>query len=177
MKYFTQTMTLMGTVRQIDMTQNSFEIECRSGDRFQVFVSTETVFSVLKNLDGLERDRVATPQGFHPQSPSHKLAKYIKPDALIAVQGIYQEQEDRKRFDARFVHLLHPKNGSYLNGIQLTSRLLLEQLLAQCLPGFDHQGETLGPPLLDARLHAMRSDGVDDQCSQWHSGARRAEPS
>jgi hypothetical protein len=70
-----------------------------------------------------------------------------------------------------------PELLSKPNGIQLTSRLLLEQLLAQCLPGFDHQGETLGPPLLDARLHAMRSDGVDDQCSQWHSGARRAEPS
>jgi mannose/cellobiose epimerase-like protein (N-acyl-D-glucosamine 2-epimerase family) len=114
MKYFTQNMTLMGTVRQIDMTQESFEIECRSGDRFQIFVNTETVFSVLKNLDGLERDRVATPQGFDPQNPSHKLEKYIKPNALIAIQGIYQEQEGRKRFDARFVHLLHPKNGSYL---------------------------------------------------------------
>jgi hypothetical protein len=114
MKYFTQTMTLMGTVRQLDTTQNSFEIECRSGDRLQIFVSTETVFSVLKNLDGLERDRVANPQGFDPQSPSHKLNKYIRPSALIAVQGIYQEQEGRKRFDARFVHLLHPENGSYL---------------------------------------------------------------
>ena len=85
MKYFTQTMTLMGTVRQLDTTQNSFEIECRSGDRFQIFVSTETVFSVLKNLDGLERDRVANPQGFDPQSPSHKLNKYIRPtDPTVA---------------------------------------------------------------------------------------------
>jgi mannose/cellobiose epimerase-like protein (N-acyl-D-glucosamine 2-epimerase family) len=114
MKYFTENMTLMGTVRQIDVTQGSFEIECRSGDRFQIFVSTQTVFRVLKNLDGIDRDRVSIPQNFDPQNLSHKLDRYIKPNTLIAVQGIYQQYEDRKRFDARFVHLLHSKNGCYL---------------------------------------------------------------
>jgi hypothetical protein len=51
------------------------------------------------------------------------------------------------------------------------------QLLTQFLPGCDHQGEGLGSPFLDARLHAMPSDGVDDQCPSWDSGARCAEPS
>jgi hypothetical protein len=36
--------------------------------------------------------------------------------------------------------------GSGPNGINLTSDLLLDQLLTQFLPGFDHQRETLGPP-------------------------------
>jgi hypothetical protein len=49
------------------------------------------------------------------------------------------------------------------NGIKLASELLLDHLLTQFLPGFDHQREALGSPFLDARLHAMRSDGVDDQ--------------
>jgi hypothetical protein len=57
------------------------------------------------------------------------------------------------------------KIGADPNGIKLASELLLDQLLTQCVPGFDHQGEALGPPFLDARLHSMRSDGVDDQCS------------
>ena len=66
--------------------------------------------------------------------------------------------------------------GSYANGMKLASELLLDQLLTPCLPGFDHQREALGPPLLDARLHAMRSDGVDDQCASWDPGAWRAQP-
>ena len=49
------------------------------------------------------------------------------------------------------------------NGIKLASELLLDHLLTQFLPGFDHQREALGSPFLDARLHSMRSDGVDDQ--------------
>src|SRR2546430_8299776 len=53
--------------------------------------------------------------------------------------------------------------GSWPNGIKLASERLLDQLLAQCLPGFDHKWETLGPPFLDARFYPMRSDGVDDQ--------------
>ena len=49
------------------------------------------------------------------------------------------------------------------NGIKLASELLLYQLLTQCLPGFDHQREALGPPFLDARLHPMRACGVHNQ--------------
>ncbi len=60
--------------------------------------------------------------------------------------------------------------------MKLGSDLLVYQLLTQCLPGFDHQREALGSPLLDPRLHAMRSDGVDDQRSSWDPGARRAQP-
>jgi len=114
MKHFTQNMTLMGTVTQIDTTHHCFELQCRSGDHFQIFIGTETVFRILRNLDGLDRDRVPMPQNFDPQNLSQKLDRYIKPNALITVQGIYQEYEDHKRFDARFVHLLHSRNGSYL---------------------------------------------------------------
>jgi hypothetical protein len=52
--------------------------------------------------------------------------------------------------------------GSYANGIKLASELLLDHLLTQFVPGFDHKREALGSPFLDARLHSMRSDGVDD---------------
>jgi hypothetical protein len=60
--------------------------------------------------------------------------------------------------------------------MKLASELLLEQLLTQCLPGFDQQREALGAPFLDARLHSMRSDRVDDQRASRDAGARRAEP-
>jgi hypothetical protein len=60
--------------------------------------------------------------------------------------------------------------------MKLTSDFLLYQLLTQSLPGCDHEGEALGPPLLDARLHARRSDGVDDQPAERYPAARGAEP-
>jgi hypothetical protein len=51
------------------------------------------------------------------------------------------------------------------NGMKLASELLLYQLPTQSLPGFDHQGEALGPPFFDAWFHAMRSSGIDAQRS------------
>ena len=55
------------------------------------------------------------------------------------------------------------KTGQEPNGMKLASERLLDQLLAQLLSGFNHQREALGSPLLDPRLHSMRSDRVDDQ--------------
>jgi hypothetical protein len=60
--------------------------------------------------------------------------------------------------------------------MKLASDLLVYQLLTQCLPGFHHQGETLGPPFLDARLHPMWANGIDDQGPSLHLGAQGAEP-
>jgi hypothetical protein len=54
--------------------------------------------------------------------------------------------------------------------------ILLAQRLTEFLSGLDHEGETLGAPFLDARLPAMRSDGVDEHRSSRDPGARRAEP-
>jgi hypothetical protein len=65
--------------------------------------------------------------------------------------------------------------GSSSNGIQLASQLALQYLVTQCLPGFAHQGEPLGSPFLDARLHPMRADGVDEQGASRHPGVRGAE--
>jgi hypothetical protein len=69
------------------------------------------------------------------------------------------------------------KMGSYANGMKLASGLLLYQLLTQCWPRCDHEREALRSPRLDARLHAMRADGDDDQRSSRTPAARRAEPS
>ena len=51
------------------------------------------------------------------------------------------------------------KLGSYANGIKLGSEPLLYDLLTQCVPGFDHEWEALGSPLLDARLRPMGAYG------------------
>jgi hypothetical protein len=72
---------------------------------------------------------------------------------------------------------LYIKIGAWPNGIKLAAEHWLEQLLTQFVPRFDHQGEGFGPPFLDARLHAMRSDGVGAHDSSWDPSARGAEPS
>jgi hypothetical protein len=59
-------------------------------------------------------------------------------------------------------HLAFTKSAQEPNGIKLAPARLRYQLLTQCVPGFDHQGEGLGSSLFDARLHAMRADGVDE---------------
>src|SRR5919108_5780830 len=69
----------------------------------------------------------------------------------------------------------HTKSAQEPNGMKLASELLLNQLLTQFLPGFDHQREALRSAFLDAWLHAMRSSGVDDQRSYRYSGTRCAE--
>jgi hypothetical protein len=57
------------------------------------------------------------------------------------------------------------KHGASANGMKFAAERWLNQLLTQFVPRFDHQGEGLGPPFLDARLHSLRSDGVDAQGS------------
>jgi hypothetical protein len=60
--------------------------------------------------------------------------------------------------------------------MKLASELLVDQLLTPCVPGCDHQGEGLGPPLLDPRLYPMRPEGIDDQSPYRDPGTWRAEP-
>jgi hypothetical protein len=61
--------------------------------------------------------------------------------------------------------------------MKFASDLWVYQLLTPCLPGCDHEWEALGPLFLDARLYAMRADGVDEPRASWDAGAWRAAPS
>lgn len=116
MKYFTRSTTLMGTVTDVNTnsTDPFFTLRCRSGDTFIIHVSSQTVFGVLTNLDELNRDRVPKPPNFNQDDPSEKMRKYLHPDALVVIQGIYLEHDDLQRFDARFITLMHSKPGEYL---------------------------------------------------------------
>jgi len=116
MTKYTQDLTVLGFVRDCDPSSRSFTVECRSGDIFRAFVSSETKFRVLENLDGLNNDRVANPDEFNSSAPSpaKQIEKYIAENELVAIQGVYQVNGGNARFDARTVHLLASKKGSYL---------------------------------------------------------------
>ena len=94
---------------------------------------------------------------FHPLHPlpfTEALADYL------AHRGFH-----KARADPLPMALALTVIGNEPNGMKLASELLLDRLLTQFWPGFDHQGEALGPPLLDARLHMVRSGGIDEQRS------------
>ncbi len=82
-------------------------------------MNSQTVFGVLTNLDELNRDRFPEPENFNlgpdwDRKPSEYVRKYLHEEALVVVQGIYSEHDEEKRFDARYVTLMHSEPGKYL---------------------------------------------------------------
>ena len=138
MNNFVETATVMGKVTKSVTPQdlatqpweqlNWFDLRTRSGDDHRIFISTETSFQVLSNLDGLDSDRVPTPEWvgqpgdtsapqFDWKKLAHRIFKYIAEGNLIVVRGVYQQHESTtpaERFDARTVYLLDSKVGNYL---------------------------------------------------------------
>ena len=113
MRQFTISTTLMGNVTDVREGERAFRIKCRSGDEFDVFVNEQTQFSFVRNLDGIDRDRVPTPEGF-TGSLSARVRKYIQPELLVVLEGVYQENNGNRRFDARTVNLLQSTKGEFL---------------------------------------------------------------
>ena len=90
----------------MDPTALRFTLRCRSGDTFEVHVGPNTAFRVLKNIDDLNRDRIAT-RKLNDSTLNERLGWYVMPGRLIAVYGVQIRGEGRERFDAVVVHLLH----------------------------------------------------------------------
>lgn len=111
---FSASVTLMGTITAIQAEKGTFDLKCRSGDEFTVSIGRETNFAVLKNLDGLNRDRVPKPEGFNDKDPAQKVRKYIRLGRLVVLYGIYLEDKEKAQFDARTVHILNSEDGEYL---------------------------------------------------------------
>jgi mannose/cellobiose epimerase-like protein (N-acyl-D-glucosamine 2-epimerase family) len=112
---FNQTLTVGGTIVSADPTKPSFSIEARSGDTFEAVVGRETNYQVLSNLDGLDRNRVPDPQGVGREDPPiFNLQKYAVPGRPVFVRGIYQENGNSQRYEARDVYLLHSDAKRYL---------------------------------------------------------------
>jgi mannose/cellobiose epimerase-like protein (N-acyl-D-glucosamine 2-epimerase family) len=119
MNRFAHSLTAMGIVTEIDEKKCMFSLRCRSGDVYEVFVGDTTSFQILKNLDELDRDRVPPPkEGLDDDAAAsdslRNIRKYVWPNVLLTVQGIYQQQGETARLEARQVHLLHSQKDGYL---------------------------------------------------------------
>jgi mannose/cellobiose epimerase-like protein (N-acyl-D-glucosamine 2-epimerase family) len=112
--YFTQAMSLMGRVDNVDAENAAFTVRCRSGDVFRVDTAAETQFTALRNIDGLDRDRFPNPAGFDAnRGPAEKVRKYIHEGALVAIDGVYIEHGGSERFDARIITLMYADQGQF----------------------------------------------------------------
>jgi hypothetical protein len=60
--------------------------------------------------------------------------------------------------------------------MKLSSELLLQPLLTQCLSGFARQGDALGPPFLDTWLQSMGTRRSHQPGGARHPWARGPEP-
>ncbi len=113
MRRFTHSISLMGKVVNIDVENACFTIRCHSGDEFHAFVSKETQYKTLTNLDNLNRDRYDNPPGYDSSNPSKQVEKYIRLGHLVSLYGVYQETDDNARYDVNTVNLLQEPDGQY----------------------------------------------------------------
>lgn len=108
-KHLTQSMTLLGRVKSIDLERKAFEITCRTQDDFLVFVGVNTVFASVENLGS----HLPYPDPTRV-SEEEKIRRHLEPGRLVVVQGIYQEYKGVSRFDARRVHLAGSSDQPHL---------------------------------------------------------------
>src|SRR4051812_25414568 len=115
-KNCTQTMTVMGTVGEIDPAgaAPSFTIRTRGGDVFRANVSEVTYFLTLQNLDRLNRHRLPDPVRSDLTPLGAKLVKYLKPGRLVAAEGVFQASEGREWYDVKTLNLLYSQTETPL---------------------------------------------------------------
>ena len=113
-RFYTQATSLLGTVQKLSPDDLSFDLRCRSGDEFSVSVGPTTWFTALRNMDDLDRDRVANPPGFDGAKLSEQLRKYVREGDLIAVEGVEIDHDGIAHFEGRKVTLLAAQRGRFL---------------------------------------------------------------
>ena len=113
MKHFIQQTTIAGIVTDIKPQKNSFTIQSRSQDKYDIRIKAETNFQVLKNLDNVDNNRFINPQN-SPDNLGEKMAAYIFEDAFVIVEAIWQIENDQHLFDAVTVHLVENKDASFI---------------------------------------------------------------
>eukprot|EP00026_Physarum_polycephalum_P001674 Phypoly_transcript_01676.p1 GENE.Phypoly_transcript_01676~~Phypoly_transcript_01676.p1 ORF type:complete len:873 (+),score=105.89 Phypoly_transcript_01676:492-3110(+) len=114
---FYQHITLTGTVVELNNDGANFLLWTRSGDEFYVYVSSQTWFKSLRNLDEqaeASRDRYADPPSGSDYSPIGRVNKYLAKGAFVTIEGVLSVNELKRRVDARTVHLLYQQDNYWI---------------------------------------------------------------
>jgi mannose/cellobiose epimerase-like protein (N-acyl-D-glucosamine 2-epimerase family) len=152
----------MGTVLEKNPAANYFMVQCLSCDIFQAYVTPQTSFDVLQNLDGQSNDRIADPANdcpFPKGSSSWLIEKYVAEPAenkeqLFVIQGVYQINGPDSRFDARTVYLVASAKNRYL--FEETHWWIT-------------QTARLADQWLDSLFGDKRTYGIDDWVALYHT--------
>lgn len=107
MKFYTQELRVTGYVKKIYPDQSMFEIEARSGDIFQAYTNGDTSFSMIRNTDKMDRDRVES-------GNPNNLEKYLHNKQLISAYGILLVHEENRRFDIKKVTIFGNEKNEYV---------------------------------------------------------------
>ena len=119
---FNQTLTVAGTIVLRRSKQAVVFDRGAQRDTFEAVVGRETYYQVLSNLDGLDRNRVPDPQGVaRDDGVVFNLHKYAVPGRPVFVRGIYQENGNSQRYEARDVYLLHSDEAISVRGDALVA--------------------------------------------------------
>jgi len=149
MRAFYQYTTLLGTVKEINTEDHAFTVHCRSGDEFRAFVTDQTWFRPLSNLDGVTRDRYQNPPNFD-NSVRARLDKYLTENAYVVLIGVFTQDGDAKRFDARTLYLLYELDGDLFTSTDMC------EFVFETSSWWPNQMRTLGDTWLNALFGEAR---------------------
>ena len=114
MRFAAQETTLVGHVVTSDPGNRTFTLKLRTDDEIAVHVSVTTSCSVLRNLDGIDLDRVPEP---HPARSSAEdpasflIRKYIHRGETLFAIGVAQCHDGASRFEAKRIVLFSGGGG------------------------------------------------------------------
>src|SRR6187402_2146766 len=119
LQWFNQTLTVSGSVSEVDLDHLAFTLKARSGDTFRVFAGPSTYYQVVRNLDNLNRNRVppipGVPEpGGGPERIRYDLQRFVVLDRPLSVTGVFQEHHAEGRLEARTIWLLHSDPKRYI---------------------------------------------------------------
>ncbi len=128
MKSFHSSTMFTGTVKSISPDKGSFFIELLTKESIEIQTSITTYYEVLRNIGGANRDRVNEPDQNMVEmkigkkenaiikeewDSKRQLIKYIKPDLLLSVFGVYSENDNTNFYSARRIVLMNSEPNRY----------------------------------------------------------------
>jgi len=102
--------TIAGVVTDRDPTATTFNVRLRDDRTLAVVVNDTCWFSVMTNLDGVNRDSMPPPADAPPDeapdSVPGRIRKYIHQDGYVVVEGTYMVYDQTTLFSAEKVNIV-----------------------------------------------------------------------
>ncbi|MQX37558.1 AGE family epimerase/isomerase [Roseospira navarrensis] len=118
MQGYYQRTTMAGVVIDVDPPNATFSVSLRTGHTLPVRVNDTCVFSVMTNLDGVNRDSMPTPTNAPkdeaPDSVPGRIRKYVLSNTYVVVEGTYMDHNHTTLFAAQKINIITSQPGRVL---------------------------------------------------------------